>query len=145
MTEFVKAFLNGEYSLCETLLHDRYPDIPSGDIAEMIQKLKDKTITLEWFETFSDEWAQSIAFRDDRKGRPGEMSDLSLTYYAGDLDGALNILRGRYPGTPDEVLAIMLTYLFFKNIDILEFEDELGIWLKKVRMEYERNGWKWEQ
>lgn len=145
MTEFVKAFLNGEYSFCETLLHDRYPNISEGDIAELIQKLKNGTITLEWFETFSDEWAQSIDFRDDRLRRRGEMSELSLAYYAGDLDGVLNIMRARYPGTPDEVLAVTIVYLFFENVDIIEIEDEFGIWLKKVRMEYERNGWKWEQ
>ena len=73
------------------------------------------------------------------------MSELSLAYYAGDLDEVLNIMRARYPGTPDEVLAVTIVYLFFENVDIIEIEDEFGIWLKKVRMEYERNGWKWEQ
>lgn len=60
MTELQKAIENREYGFAEHLLRERFPDVPLGEIAIIMQKLIDGDFTVAWFEANVDAWLADV-------------------------------------------------------------------------------------
>lgn len=140
MTEFRKAFLNEEYTLCERLLKEKYTQVSREEIAIIMQRLTDEEVDLEWFELHSDEWAAECERREslDRRNMYEELKQL---YYAGKLDSMYYLLMEQYPDAPETGVAGLIYGAFLRNADFDKLSENLDYMIRKLTAIWREQGW----